>query len=676
MNLLAPGFLLGIFAVGLPVWLHLLKQHKTEPTPFSSLMFFEKRTQSSVKYRRLKYLAFLASRIALLVLAALAFANPSCNRPPDAISTGAKLNVVVVDRSFSMRTGDTLAQAKRAATSVINGMKAGDRGQVLALSGRAEILTQPTQDKAELLAALNAIEPGDARGSYGELSQTLRSLAASAKQPLEVHLFSDLQKSGLPPGFGDLKLGPATKLTPHIEAPAKAANWPPNWTVESVIAPRSVGDPKRIKIQATVAGYNTPAAKKAIQLLINGRQAAAKLVDVPASGRGIVEFTGMDAPYGWSRCEIKVDGADSLPADDTFRFAMERADARRILFVRDPRQQRSAFYFRNALDAIASANFGIDELEPEKTSGVDPSKFAFTVLNDPGELPEPFVEALKRYVSAGGNILIAAGPTTASRAKVPVLDAATSGSKYAARTGERFLTVIKADATHPSVRRADRLEGVKFFQAVKIEPAQLRILARLNDDTPLLVERTFGNGKILFFASTFDNISNDLPIQPAFVPFIEQTALYLAGADERPSYAVVDSFIELRTGTPAPNARMAAVEMLDPKGARVLTLQESVKAQTVQATAEGYWEIGRENGRRELVAVNADRRESDLAPLPDETVKIWQNMSTSGTSNGEAPTAEESKPVSFWWYLALLMFAAGIVESMMAVQYLRTDRTA
>ena len=48
MGFLSPWFLLGLLGVGLPVWLHLLKQHKTVPQAFSSLMFFEKRTQSSV----------------------------------------------------------------------------------------------------------------------------------------------------------------------------------------------------------------------------------------------------------------------------------------------------------------------------------------------------------------------------------------------------------------------------------------------------------------------------------------------------------------------------------------------------------------------------------------------------------------------------------------------------
>ena len=74
MGFLAPWFLAGALAVGLPVWLHLLRQHKTTPLPFSSLMFFEKRTQSSIKHRRLKYLLLFALRVALLILLALAFA--------------------------------------------------------------------------------------------------------------------------------------------------------------------------------------------------------------------------------------------------------------------------------------------------------------------------------------------------------------------------------------------------------------------------------------------------------------------------------------------------------------------------------------------------------------------------------------------------------------------------
>ena len=65
MGFLSPWFLGGLLAAGLPVYVHLLRQYKTVPMPFSSLMFFERRTQSSVKHRRLKYLALLAMRNAV-----------------------------------------------------------------------------------------------------------------------------------------------------------------------------------------------------------------------------------------------------------------------------------------------------------------------------------------------------------------------------------------------------------------------------------------------------------------------------------------------------------------------------------------------------------------------------------------------------------------------------------
>src|SRR5438046_6954883 len=113
VGFLAPWFLAGLAAVGLPIWLHLLKQHKTTPLPFSSLMFFEKRTQSSIKHRRLKYLLLFALRCALLILLALAFANPFLNTSGAAAAGGKKLVVFAVDNSYSMRQGGRLDRAKQ-----------------------------------------------------------------------------------------------------------------------------------------------------------------------------------------------------------------------------------------------------------------------------------------------------------------------------------------------------------------------------------------------------------------------------------------------------------------------------------------------------------------------------------------------------------------------------------
>src|SRR5271154_4775153 len=117
MGFVAPWFLAALAAVGLPVYIHLLRRQTTTPRPVSSLMFFERGTQSSTRHRRLRYLLLFALRAALLFLLVIAFANPFL-RHTSAGENG-KLLLVVVDNSFSMRAGSRFADAKQAALQLL-----------------------------------------------------------------------------------------------------------------------------------------------------------------------------------------------------------------------------------------------------------------------------------------------------------------------------------------------------------------------------------------------------------------------------------------------------------------------------------------------------------------------------------------------------------------------------
>src|SRR5438552_7605145 len=175
MGFLSPWFLGGLVAIGLPLWIHLLRQYRSTPHPFSSLMFFERRVQSSVKHKRLRYLLLLSLRIALLILMALAFANPFVTRAGGAAG-GRKILIVAIDDSFSMRYADHFAKAKQAALDALAALKPGDKGQVLALDSQVHFLTQQIDDPAQLRAAVQSVQPTDTRSSYAELSRALRSV--------------------------------------------------------------------------------------------------------------------------------------------------------------------------------------------------------------------------------------------------------------------------------------------------------------------------------------------------------------------------------------------------------------------------------------------------------------------------------------------------------------------
>src|SRR5437016_14242294 len=132
MGLLAPWFLAGALGVGLPIWLHLLRKHKTTPLPFASLMFFEQRTQSSVKHKRLRFLLLFAARTALIVLIVLAFAHPYISQAILPNQRSGEVAVLAIDNSLSMRTGNRLPEAKQAAKAFIGGLPPSRRAQVLA----------------------------------------------------------------------------------------------------------------------------------------------------------------------------------------------------------------------------------------------------------------------------------------------------------------------------------------------------------------------------------------------------------------------------------------------------------------------------------------------------------------------------------------------------------------
>jgi hypothetical protein len=667
MGFLSPWFLGGLAAIGLPLWIHLLRKYRSTPHPFSSLMFFERRVQSSVKHKRLRYLLLLSLRIALLIVMALAFANPFVTRSGIAAG-GRKIVIIAIDDSFSMRYADHFTKAKQAALDALSTVKPGDKGQVLALDSQVHFLTQQIDDPAQLRAAVQSVQPTDARSSYAELSRALRAVSESTHRPMEVHFFSDVQKSSMPPAFTDLRLANDTNLVIHSVADEKD----PNWIVESVTAPGRVYDPKKVRVQAVVAGFNTPATKKTVSLVVDGKVLESKPVEVPANGRAQVEFLALESPYGFHRGEVRVDSSDQLPNDDRFPFAVERADPNRILFLHQSGQGRDLLYFKTALESASQAGFVVEPLAVDQAAGQSLSKYPFVVLSDLGPLPSTLEDNLRAYVNNGGSVLIALGPASAAARTVPIFNEPILGTRYASREGDRFQTVASADPEYPSVRGTNKLDGVQFYQTINVQQGNSRVAAKLTDDTPLLLEKHIGEGRVVVFTSTFDNVANDFPLHTSFLPFIEQTARYLGGQQDRSSNLAVDDFVELRSA----KDQGAAADVIDPQGKHLLSLKESTTVQSFKVTEDGFYEVHRANGRTELVAVHADRRESDLAAMPPETLDLWRNTGR-GTGGDTTATADNgARPWSLWRYALFLVLLIGLAESLLAVRYLSVEKEA
>jgi Aerotolerance regulator N-terminal len=674
MGWLVPGFLLGALSIAVPVWLHLLKRSASQPRQFSSLMLFEPQLRSTTRRRRIDHWLLLLLRIAVLLLVAAAFAEPYVRGHLPGTAPE-KLLVLVVDDSLSMRVGTRLEDARREALAIVAAKPLNTQAQVVALAAHADVLTEQVQDAAVLSAALRGITATDARGSFGLLTSLARTLAAGTHMPIELHLFSDMQATGLPPDFNELRLPPGVTLVLHEVGVALA----PNWTVESVAAPAQVWDPTKTRIVATVAGFGTPAATRTATLLINGKPAGSQSIKVPAAGRASVVFAGPDIPYGLVRASVQIDSADGLSADDRFDFVIQRSERVHGLFVHQGSDSATGLYFRAALESAADAAVELDELTPEQLRSRDLSSYAFIVLSDVAGL-SPAVEArLTAWVQAGGRVLLSAGTAAAQQRRLPVFDAPIVGSHDFTRDDSRFASVASVDEAYAPAGTLAGWLGIKVFYVTRVEAPQAQVALRLADQTPLLLEKPLGKGRVLLFASGFDRLTTDLPLHPQFVAFVDRLASYLSGRASRVSALSVGDSVELR---PDPGVRGSA-DVLAPDGTHPLDLREAARVRSWALPAAGFYALTLADSRHDLVAANVSRLESDLAQASTDKLKLWQGTNEgSSAPPGAATTAvpeaaatvREESVHNLWWYAMCLLLVAVIAESLLASRYLNTLR--
>jgi hypothetical protein len=658
MSLLAPAFLLGLLAIALPWWLHRLSSDNPNKQKFSSLMFLEPGEPRRVLAKKVQYLLLLALRIGVLALLALAFTEPAIWRTPAAggDADGARLHLIVLDGSASMGYDDRWERAQDAANDVLDELGPEDRGQ-LVLAGRLfEVLGPATGDVAALRQTLNTAEPGVFRLEYGQLMRSIDGLLRTAELPVVLDLVTDVQATGLPTRFGELAPRRPAEIVIHDVGSGAAENW----TVDSFAASALTGE-----LTASVRSFASEAVTRTVTLSQNGSTVDEQTVDVPAAGRAEVTFPALELARGSNRVEVELSPADDLAGDDRRYLAIKRPEPRNVLIVAQNTEGVGPLFTSAALETLTTLALTADV---RTTPLGDPPLvgYSFVVVTDVGLLDAAQAAALTDYVEDGGRVLLAAGPRSSSLTTLPVTGQALRTNPQMGAAAR--VAIGEVDATHPVLRGVDELRAANFWRSINVEPAGSQVLMSLADGTPLLLERTLGQGRVLLFTSSLDREWNDLPVQPAFVPLMAGIANHLLGGAGFTSEANLGS-------TLAPRALgFTGAQIFDPRGEAALGL--GAGSDDVLLDQVGFYEVVG-GGSSELVAVNFDARESDLTPVDAATVERWRGL---GIRPGEQATpvpgavSAEEVPSSLGPWLVMLLLILVVVESLVGNWHLRIRR--
>jgi Mg-chelatase subunit ChlD len=673
MQFLAPLFFVALAGLAIPVLLHLTQREKKQIVRFPSLMFVRRIPYQSVRRRKLHNLLLLALRLAALALIILAFARPLIrgNDPQQAAGTGARELVVLVDTSYSMGFADRWERARAAAHAAIDGISAGDRASLVFFASGAEIALRSTPERERLRAAVAAAKPSAGSTRYAPALKVAGSILSESTLPRrEVVLISDFQRTGWR-GEEGARLPTGTVLTPVSIQGGDGGNV----SVTAVsLARSSFSNQERVTVTAGLINRtDRPVAATTVALQVAGLPIATKPLMVEPGGSTSVTFDAFTVSDRNMRGTVRV-GDDALAADNTFNFVVSPATPLRLTLVE--RGGPGSLFLSRALTIGESPKFETTTRPADAVSEDDLRRSAVVVLNDVA-VPAALARRLARFVEQGGGLLVITGARASWPQDVDVLPG--SIGNPVDRTRGTAARIGALEFGHPVLEpfRAPRSGNFStsrvygYRNVTKVAAAQ--VLAAFDSGAPAVLERRVGTGRVMMWASSVDNVWNDLPVKGVFLPFVHQTVRHLAAYREPRPWLTVGQVLDADT-TIGPQGQDAQRILLSPSGKRLPMDDEG--SEVTELTEQGFYELRTADKDVAVVAANVDPAEADLSPMDPKEISVATvgSPDSGGAAGPGVPLTPEAQERNqrLWWYLLLAGVALLGAETVLSNRLAKT----
>lgn len=667
MVFLTPIFLLGLLAALIPIAIHLIRREKPPKVMFSTIRFLKKTSKKLVLFQQLQQIALLLLRAAVIVLLVIAFARPLFNQSvARLVDADPQSAVILLDVSMSMRYGDTFERAREEALDIIGRMGGGDEVALVTFSDSAQLVRELDTDIASVRALINEVDaPGyGSTRFYPNLRLADQLLETAQFDNRAVYLISDFQDTGMQDADESWKLAPGIALTTIDVGEAESVNL----ALTDVRSPEQLlEDAAEQQILARVRSTGTVYQDAGeVSLSINGQMVDRVQVDLGERSEEVVTFSSLFEAEGTYTGEVRVSG-DGYSDDNAFYFTVDVLPKIRVLVVNGEASENwfddEGHWFGLAVGGTDASPFDLQSVESSQLSATALRQSDVAVLLNVGDLTNGQADAITTYVEQGGSLLIAPGdrvePELFNRQFAEITPA--SLQRPTGRVDD-YLVIADYDRRHPVLRPlvgdwTARFEGHWPMQARD----DAAVLMQFDNTEPALVERDYGQGKVMLFASTLDLEWNNLALQGLYLPFVHETLRHLVQTDVRQRAYVVGDTINLDTQGSA-----ASVSARDPSGSDIRLVDNAV----FTATTPGFV-TATIDGNETRYAVNFLPEESNLARVAPATLyDAVINPDTSPIQSREVQTAqmieELERPQRMWWYILVAVMLLILAEAVIA----------
>ena len=759
MAFLNPLFLLGLLATGIPLVIHLWNRRRVVTVDFSSLIFITAAHRENARRFQLRQFLILLLRMAIIALIALALARPFLTLGLPVASVRAKTDVIIVlDNSYSMAyqdiNGIRLDKAKTLATDIIDTLRHGDRASLILMSDIPNpVFRQLTPDIESVIAAINDTETSYRTTNVQPSLELAHEILTESEQlNKEIYLISDFAQNGWKnwnrlPNRSDARIS----LIPVAEGEAH------NISIKEIRPSNQlIGVDLPFQLNVTTVNHSVaPLDQNILTLFIEGEKQKTMSFSVAAN-----ESLNTTLTYNFSTPGTHIGyftlTDDRLNIDNQRYFALKALGEVRVLCVGEQTEYltlalnpRPHSGQRSVVSRQKESLVETDEKDSNRHNDqriVDSRLLTASVMILPTQCtPDEFVTfPLDDY-----DVIVLADVLTVSRQMRAQLQEFTRHGKsiivfvgahsdvasynepdnvwLPARLGSPLTwtppqRVQAYEGTHPifDIFPSDGFSmqyAPQFYNGVALQPSsESNVIARFGDDTPFLVERRQGASTVLLYncgliavsgqqerVTSPENLltdspyTNDLLVNPYFLPMLQQSVLYTTIASNHlltwgghigdtytahyPRSAGGKASIRLMTvsdqqeGIGSPETSLLRTDGFRGFPTTVLPISEDGTLRFQDTERPGIYQVEvrtQDRIQRDFFAVNVDTTEADLTeiPLAQAAAQIGAQTTAAPESEGTAVAADtynmKRHGREIWGELLVLVVCLMLLESFLS----------
>ena len=523
MTFLYPNILWCLFALAIPIIIHLFNFRRHKVVYFSNTATLKTIEQENAKTKKLKYIIALIMR--MLFVAALVFAFAYPYNPDQKLKTDDADNLVAVyiDNSMSMQSQSSeislIEDARASARKIVSNISPSQRFVLLTNSRRPDNEYPMNQD--EMLMSIDAMQIEASPMSINALYENLQMIMRrNGFKSASLFMYSDFQDNMM-----NLD-GIVADSAIQIVAMPLRSDYQQNIYIDTVwLSSPILQKDLANEINVRVVNENGKEIKGLpVNFEIDGKAVAFNTIDVPANGRNDVSMQFVLNDNGMGTVSIN---DFPISFDDEYYFTLNVRPIIKIVELssdvkthgRASQQSPTATLFSN--DSL----FNYTRIDPRRIDQQYLSDCQMIIIDGDDIINETMMQSILNLAKDGCSVVLL--PSEEDEILNDTLSVSMISSQHP--FFDDIFVNIPNNADLPKVYKHVQIDKSRFYNSLS--------LISLQNGTSFFTLSKIGTGNVFSFASKFDKDWTNFTENSLFVPIMYKIAM-LGGQVNRLSYTI------------------------------------------------------------------------------------------------------------------------------------------